>query len=489
MQLIAVIAEFLVQRVHRLRERHALRAVPCSHFAAEQRGVHRVLVADVRAGEIAIALLKAEEIALRLPRPFQLADLLADEFEARECAAQLNAVMRGDRVRHVGGNDGRHRHRTRGHRAVSAPPAAEVIEQQHAHLVAREQAVVPAVGHRRAHAVAVGVGAKQQIGARFAREREAALQRRALLGIRVGTGRKAPVGPRLLGHERHVRHADASQDLCHALAPRAVERRVDHAQRGSVAIPDAPALHRVEEGLQAVLADHADGSVRQRIGKAAQTHAVEMVRGPDVLRYGIRRLKRDLAAVGTVDLVAVVGGGVVARRNAHTRPASVIAHCPAQRGRRLQARIEIGGHAVGGKHTRGLAREARRADAAVVGNGAAQRQSRRLEVSGKSLRRAADNINIHAVRARAEHAAQSAGAEGKVTVKAVLDLRGVAHLVERGKLRAQRVILHAREPAAVSVQSGHRLPPAENFTLLLKHALPASSRRMDCKVRFFLLKW
>ena len=61
--------------------------------------------------------------------------------------------------------------------------------------------------------------------------------------------------------------------------------------------------------------------------------------------------------------------------------------------------------------------------------------------------------------------------------------------VERGKLRAQRVVLHAREPAAVSVQSGHRLPPAENFTLLLKHALPASSRRMDCKVRFFLLKW
>ncbi len=214
-----------------------------------------------------------------------------------------------------------------------------------------------------------------------------------------------------------------------------------------------------------------------------------MIRGPDVLRYGIRRLERDLAAVGTVDLVAVVGGGVVARRNAHARPAAVIAHRPAQRGCRLQARIEIGGHAVGGKHTRGLAREARRADAAVVGNGAAQRQSRRLEVSGKSLRRAADNVNIHAVRARAEHAAQSAGAEGKVTVKAVLDLRGVAHLVERGKLRAQRVVLHAREPAAVSVQSGHRLPPAENFTLLLKHALPASSRRMDCKVRFFLLKW
>ena len=141
--------------------------------------------------------------------------------------------------------------------------------------------------------------------------------------------------------------------------------------------------------------------------------------------------------------------------------------------------------AVRGQTAGGFPGEAFTIYPAVVSDGGALGKARFVQIIGYGLRRAADDVDVHAVRACAEHAAQSAGAEGKVTVKAVLDLRGVAHLVEREKLRAQRVVLHAREPAAVSVQSGHRLPPAENFTLLLKHA----SRRMDCKVRFFLLKW
>ena len=209
----------------------------------------------------------------------------------------------------------------------------------------------------------------------------------------------------------------------------------------------------------------------------------------DLLLNGCGGLRRDLAAVRTVDLVAVVFGWIVTCRDDNAAARAKIAHRERERGRRHQAGINVHANAVCGKNTRrGLGKKTG-VDAAVVGDGDGGGGKMRLEIIGIALRGLADGENIHAVRARAEHAAQSAGAEGKVTVKAVLDLRGVAHLVERGKLRAQRVVLHAREPAAVSVQSGHRLPPAENFTLLLKHALPASSRRMDCKVRFFLLKW
>ena len=45
----------------------------------------------------------------------------------------------------------------------------------------------------------------------------------------------------------------------------------------------------------------------------------------------------------------------------------------------------------------------------------------RLEIIGIALRGLADGENVHAVRARAEHAAQSAGAEFQLPVKAVGD--------------------------------------------------------------------
>ena len=50
----------------------------------------------------------------------------------------------------------------------------------------------------------------------------------------------------------------------------------------------------------------------------------------------------------------------------------------------------------------------------------------RLEIIGIALRGLADGENIHAVCARAEHAAQPAGTEFQLAVKAVLDGGGVA---------------------------------------------------------------
>lgn len=263
------------------------------------------------------------------------------------------------------------------------------------------------------------------------------------------------VGPLLLRHERHVRHTRAAQDLRHALPPRAVERRIDHTQPGRIAAPHTARLHRVQIGLQAILADHLDPTVCERGGKIAEPHPVKGIDRRDLPLYGRRGLERDLTAVRPVNLIAVVGSGIVAGRDAHARAAAVVTHRPAQRGGRLKARVKIRAHTVGSKHARRLACKERRTDAAVVGHRAAQRQSSGAQISGKPLCHAAHHIDVHASRARPEHAAQPSRAKGQITGKTVFDLLHVGCLVQREKLRAQRVILHAREPETIAFQSGH----------------------------------
>ena len=69
------------------------------------------------------------------------------------------------------------------------------------------------------------------------------------------------------------------------------------------------------------------------------------------------------------------------------------------------------GDAVCGEDRRGLARKHLGADAAVVGNGGTLRQLRAVQIVGNGLCGAADDVDVHAVRARAENAAQTGGAE------------------------------------------------------------------------------
>ena len=64
-------------------------------------------------------------------------------------------------------------------------------------------------------------------------------------------------------------------------------------------------------------------------------------------------------------------------------------------------------------------------DAAVIANGDRERISGGFQIVAKTLGDLADDKNVHAVGARTEHAAQSAGAEFKIGIKAVVDLFGI----------------------------------------------------------------
>ena len=83
-------------------------------------------------------------------------------------------------------------------------------------------------------------------------------------------------------------------------------------------------------------------------------------------------------------------------------------------------------NAVCGKNTRrGLGKETG-VDAAVVGDRNGRRGKARFEIIGIALCGFSDGENIHAVCAGADHAAQPAGTEFQLAVKAVLDGGSVA---------------------------------------------------------------
>ena len=63
--------------------------------------------------------------------------------------------------------------------------------------------------------------------------------------------------------------------------------------------------------------------------------------------------------------------------------------------------------AVGSEDRCSLTGENVTLDAAVMADGDGLRQVRLVEIVGDRLRRAADHVNIHPIRACAEHAAQS----------------------------------------------------------------------------------
>jgi len=129
----------------------------------------------------------------------------------------------------------------------------------------------------------------------------------------------------------------------------------------------------------------------------------------------------QLAAVRAVDLEAVILGGIVAGRDADADPAGKRAHGIAQGGNGLESGIEICLNAVRGQNAGGFPGKAFTIYPAVVSDGGALGKARFVQIIGYGLRCAADDMDVHAVRACAEHAAQSAGSEGKRTAEGIFD--------------------------------------------------------------------
>ena len=269
----------------------------------------------------------------------------------------------------------------------------------------------------------------------FLAQRDAALERLADLGVRIRAGGEIAIGLGLLGHDRDIGDAHAVEDAADAFHARPVERRVYKLQGlgcGNVfRACNRKRFNGVDVAIEDVFAYPLHKPGGNRVVKG---HALDAGKRVDLLDGGadsIRRLGCNLAAVGAVCLVAIVGRGIVARGHAHAAAALQVADGPRRGGHRLDAGIREHFHAVGGEHLGGTAHEILALVAAVAADCYARVLEVGVEVIGETLRSAPDRVDVHAVRARADDAAQSGGAELQILVEGL----------ERGSL----VLAHFRE--------------------------------------------
>ena len=140
----------------------------------------------------------------------------------------------------------------------------------------------------------------------------------------------------------------------------------------------------------------------------------------------------------------------MAGRDHDARVAVVVAGGKAQRGNRHQSLVDADLDVVCGQHLGSGLGEQVALDAAVIADGNGLAAALGLDPVGKALGGLADNVNIHAVGACADDAAQTGGAEFQGHGKAVLDGGIVA--LDAFQLRFQvGVVQLCGEPALIHI--------------------------------------
>ena len=111
----------------------------------------------------------------------------------------------------------------------------------------------------------------------------------------------------------------------------------------------------------------------------------------------------------------------MAGREHDARGGVQVAHREGERGNRLDARIEVDVHAVGGKHAGGDALEVLTLEARVARDGDGRVVVVGVEVVGNALGGLGDDVDVHPVGAHAQNAAQASRAEGEIAVEGIVE--------------------------------------------------------------------
>ena len=191
---------------------------------------------------------------------------------------------------------------------------------------------------------------------------------------------------------------------------------------------------------------------------------MERVAGVHGRGNGVGRLARDLAAIRAVCLVAVIGGRIVARGHADTAGALEVARGPRERRHGGDLGIHVRGHAVGSQDRRSGLDEQLAVVATVARDGHGGLLEVLYQVIGEALRSATDGVNVHAVGAGAERAAQASGAERELLEERVGDRLLVARLLHGLELRKELLIFHILNPNGeklVHICHGETLPDVD----------------------------
>ena len=225
---VQAVAVLRIERLQTVEEADALRLIEAEHLADHEGTIDGVLITDIAAGEVAVALLEAEDITLRMALLLEPADLLPDELEASQDIDGFDTVVRGDALAEVHGHDGLHHHRILRQRSVLRSLCENIVQQQDAGLVAAQK-LIASVGssYGDADTIAVRVGCKQEVCLYALRIVHAEGHRFLDLRVRIRAGREVTVRHLLFLHERNVRVAALPEGPGHRRATGAVQRRVN----------------------------------------------------------------------------------------------------------------------------------------------------------------------------------------------------------------------------------------------------------------------
>ena len=457
-----IIAVLLIQLHHLIPQGLSVLLAPCGHLAQAHHRHHGVLVPRVGSGQAAVAFLQAEHIVVAAGLLEQL-DLLSDIFEAGQHLDQLHVVIRGDRIRHVGGHDGLYHSRILRHGSRRRSLSQNIFRDQHAGHVSGEGNVLAGLRIQRidAQTVRIRIGGHHDVRVLFLRQ----LQRQGEgLGIlRIGIVQRGERGIRklLLGNHVYMLEAELGKHAPYRLVSGAVEGRVDDAdvvrhlpdhlgmddlllQLHHVGVVDLGTDHLIQPFLHGLFLRHGLHGMIIR-------HRLHL--GDDLLILGGGHLR----AVLPVYLIAVVLRRIVAGRHNDTGDAAQ----GTQREGKLRSGAKLVEHVclnpVRRQAQRRLIREFRGHIAGIVGDGDALLFSALLDdIIGQSLGGLPHRVDVHPVGARADHAAQSSGSELQLLIEPVLDLLLIA--LDSGKLVLRLLIkIRILPPEAVLVHIAHFL--------------------------------
>ena len=447
-----VVAVLLVDIQHLIPERQALLLVEGGGFAEHHDRARRVLVSRVRAGKAAVALFQAEDIVVGVLLLEDL-DLLADVLEAGQDFLVVQAVVFRDASREVRRDDRGDERRILGHRVREPALPEDVFRDQHAGHVAGETDVLAGLRILRvdAETVRVGIGREDDVSVLFLRELECQREGLRILGVRIIQRREVAVGLFLLRNDVDLLEAELLQDARDGDEARAVERRVDDLDVVRHLADDFGMddllLQRFHVRVVDFLAEVLQKALLQRFLFGHRLHVFKALNCVDFRDdTGVMR-RRHLRAVLPVRLVSVVLRRVVARRDLDaglaaeiTEREGLLRHAAQRVGQiRLDAvRCEAKGRLLRelGGHVPAVVRD----------RDAAGRIAVLIDVVGEALRRLADRVDVHAVRAGADDAAQAARTKGQARVEAVLDFLLI--VADREQLLLRRIVeIRVAQPA------------------------------------------
>ena len=316
--------------------------------------------------------------------------------------AQFYVIVLGHGISQRRGHDGFNGYRVFGHGAFFLTAGADVVEEQHAHLVAGNQLIgaVRAL-HGDAHAVSIRVGGEHQICALFLGQFHAFFHRGEDFRVRIGAGREIAVGVFLFRHNRDIINADIAQHAGNGYQAGAVKRAVDELQASRLAEAgtNLAGLDVFIQAFLAVFPDKLDETFFHAFGKRHIFCTREHIGFLNGVIYDVCGIVRHLAAVRAVGFVAVVLGRVVAGRHHDAGIGLIEAGGKRKGGYRHGLVVNAHVDAIGGQDTGSFFSKGPAFKTGIVADGHRLRAAFTFYPIGYALRGLTHNPDVHAIRA------------------------------------------------------------------------------------------